>query len=479
MKEEDEKKVESENKPQHTKQETSKTKEPAAYNTEFMKEEIRQKPVNKKKLLRRTMTTVVLAVVFGAVACVVFLLLEPVINNALNPAEEPTEVSFPEETQEEEMSPEEMIEDDQQIQEAAAEEIAANSVDDITQNVLEEVNRQLEEEASQNVKQEYEEFFAAAKEIASLVQESLVTVTAITPDYDWVGDRFSSTGSVSGVIVADRGTDWLILTNYEILNEADEIRVTFVNDEQAEAALLCVDSITGLALLSVNAQDVEEAAGSDTFTVASLGNSQEDNLIGSLIVAAGSPSGSQGSLNYGIITNAGISLDMTDGMYSLVTTDIYGSTQASGVLADSTGSIIGWIDMSHNGEDTSNLISALGVSELKTLIENMSNEVDMGYLGIHGTDVPESASEEYGIPQGAYVLRTEIDSPCMEAGIQAGDVIISLNGNEITSYAGVVEILEETQAGRYLSVTVMRSDQEGYEEVDLTVQLTRRLTFAE
>ena len=67
-------------------------------NTDFMKEEIRQRPVNKKRLLRRTAITVFLAVLFGAVACTVFLLLEPVINNAINPSEEPAPVTFPEET---------------------------------------------------------------------------------------------------------------------------------------------------------------------------------------------------------------------------------------------------------------------------------------------------------------------------------------------------------------------------------------------
>ena len=52
---------------------------------EFVHETIKKKPVNKKKLLRRTVLTAALAVVFGLVACVTFLLIEPVINNVLNP----------------------------------------------------------------------------------------------------------------------------------------------------------------------------------------------------------------------------------------------------------------------------------------------------------------------------------------------------------------------------------------------------------
>ena len=52
---------------------------------DFMREKIKQKPVNKRKLLRRTLITVAMAVVFGLVACVTFLILEPVISNKLYP----------------------------------------------------------------------------------------------------------------------------------------------------------------------------------------------------------------------------------------------------------------------------------------------------------------------------------------------------------------------------------------------------------
>ena len=76
---------------------------------DFLRETINQKPVNKKKLLRRTVTTVVMAVVFGLVACFTFLVLEPVISNRLYPEEEAEEVRFPEETVAEEMKPEDMI----------------------------------------------------------------------------------------------------------------------------------------------------------------------------------------------------------------------------------------------------------------------------------------------------------------------------------------------------------------------------------
>ena len=68
--------------------------------SDFMIEKIKERPVNKKKLLRKTITTVAMAVIFGLIACVTFLTLEPVISNILYPEEKPDPVIFPEEQEE-------------------------------------------------------------------------------------------------------------------------------------------------------------------------------------------------------------------------------------------------------------------------------------------------------------------------------------------------------------------------------------------
>ena len=82
--------------------------------SDFITETIKQRPINKKKLLRRTLITAAMAVVFALVACLTFLLLEPVISNWLYPEEEPEPIEFPEEV--DEMLPEDMIVDDSEME---------------------------------------------------------------------------------------------------------------------------------------------------------------------------------------------------------------------------------------------------------------------------------------------------------------------------------------------------------------------------
>ena len=91
----------------------------------FMIEKIKERPVNKKKLLRRTLITASMAVIFGLVACFTFLVLEPVISNWLYPEEEPQVVVFPED--QDEMSPEQMLAENMQQENQSSQSSSAPS----------------------------------------------------------------------------------------------------------------------------------------------------------------------------------------------------------------------------------------------------------------------------------------------------------------------------------------------------------------
>ena len=81
----------------------------AGRDIEFIKERVKERPVNKRKLLRKTVITASMAVIFGLIACLTFLVLEPVFSNWLYPEEEPEKVHLQEEAVNEEMLPEDMV----------------------------------------------------------------------------------------------------------------------------------------------------------------------------------------------------------------------------------------------------------------------------------------------------------------------------------------------------------------------------------
>lgn len=428
------------------------TKEQAEYTPpvqpDFLRETIKQKPVNKRKLLRRTLITVAMAVVFGLVACFTFLVLEPVISNRLYPEEEPEEVRFPEETVTEEMKPEDMlvVEDT----EGPVEVVQTELEDEQIEELLSQVQFSLSD---------YQLLYEEMAELAQETNRAVVTVTGVVSDVDWLNDIYENEASASGVIVADNGRSMLVLVSAGMLNGADSIIVTFCDQARVNAELVQKDPATELAILSVPLVDISEET-MDVIRIASLGSSNNSNLLGAPVMALGSPMGTSGSVCYGVVTSVGMVVDQADSAYKTITTDIYGSRNATGVLINMNGMVIGIIDNVNTSNDMGNLLTAYGISELKRTIEKMSNNKDRAYLGIHGVDVPKEAIEELNIPDGAYVKAVEMDSPAMAAGIQNGDVVIRINDTPITNYNGLLDVLYNSNPEDTLDFVLMRQGRE-------------------
>ncbi len=428
---------------------------------EFMREKIKQKPVNKKKLLRRTVITAVMAVVFGLVACFTFLILEPVISNRLYPEEEPKEVVFPEETLTEEMNPEDMLVNEKDAEVQTPEPVDMEMVDEQIEELLSQVDMEFNLE-------DYQKLYDELRVLTEDVSRSVVTVAGVTSDVDWFNNIYENVASASGVIVANNEKAMLILVSAGNLSGADSIEVTFCDQTQVEAELVQKDENTGLAILSVPLSAIGKET-MDVIDIAELGSSSAVNLLGAPVVALGSPLGTGGSISYGVVTSTGTVIDLPDSAYKRITTDIYGSRNATGILVNLKGMVIGIIDNVNTGNDMANLLTAYGITELKSTIERMSNNKERAYLGVHGADVPKAAIEdtEINTPAGTYIREIEIDSPAMAAGIQSGDVVTRIGNTDITTYNELLGILQSAKPEDVLSVTLTR---QGHEmTVDVTL----------
>ena len=429
-------------------------------NTDFLKETIKQRPLNKRKLVRRTLITAAMAVIFGMVACFTFLLLEPVISNRLYPEEEPEAIVFEEETEENEILPEDMIADESQMQPEETEPPALE--DEQIAQVLSEM---------QLGTNDYLTLFNEMNKVAKEVQKSIVTVVGVTSDVTWLDNEYENEGVVSGVVVADNGKELLILANIRSIKDAEILKVAFSDGSEYEAEMKKKDNNTGFAIISIQKSIVKESTVAIAKPVA-LGSSAGSSLVGIPVIAIGRPVGTEGSLCYGNITSTGNSITLPDSNYKYLTTDIYGSTSASGIIINLKGQIVGIIDTSYNASDMKNMISAVGITELKKVVESLSNNKDIAYFGVYGVDVTKEANEEMGVPFGAYILEIDMDAPAMNAGIQSGDIIVRIGEKEITNYADLVETLLTFKPEETVTVGLMRQGPEGYIEMEVEAVLS-------
>lgn len=440
--------------------------------SDFMIERIKERPVNKKKLFRRSAITAGMAVIFGLIACLTFLVLEPVISNWLYPEEEAAPIVFPED--QEEMAPEDMLSESVSNKEMLAALAGNLSLDE------EEINKILS--CFVMDKENYKQMYSAMSAYVTELNHSMVTVTGVSSNLDWFNNVEESKNQAPGVIIANTGKELLILADYGALKRAETMTLSFscytgTNGEayQVPVTLKDYDLSANIAVLSVDTKDVAEEILSDQgIRVATLGSSNIKNQVGLPVVALGNPMGISNSIGYGMITSVANQTNQADSNYKFYMTDIYGSSTGSGFLFNMQGQVIGVVTSQRPNADLKNVVTAFGISELKKSIEKMSNGEQIAYLGINGADVTTEAHENMGVPYGAYVKNVDMNSPSMEAGIKIGDVITAMGDKDINNYNDYINALMQSETGSTVKLTIMRPANQQYREMEVKVTMTAR-----
>lgn len=417
----------------------------------FIKEKIKDKPINKRRLLLKAVYNLLCAIIFGAVACFVFVLLKPYFEEKLYPEKEST-ITIPKDIfpQEIEPAPEKKEEEEKEPEPEKEPE---------NQTVV--VQEQLEPEDFQDLQNK---LYA----IGQQASKSMVTVTGVTSGVDWFDTPFENEDSSAGIIIENNGQELLILTEKKIIVDAKAIHITFIDETEASASLKKYDGNTGIAVIGVPLTEISEET-MNQISVAALGNSYAVTQ-GTSVIAIGSPLGANYSILCGTITSSQNSVSTIDTNYTIFTTDIIGNENGSGVLINLQGEVVGLVLQDYSNQSNRNTITALSISELKQVIEDLSNNRDIPYVGLRVSTVTNDIAEEYGIPKGVYIKSVELDSPAMAGGLQAADVITAINGEEIINAVQYYQKVYERQPEDEITIAVKRQNGEGY--VDLECKVT-------
>ncbi len=181
--------------------------------------------------------------------------------------------------------------------------------------------------------------------------------------------------------------------------------------------------------------------------------------------------GSSESLIYGMVTSINNVEYKSDINYRYFSTDMLGTADSGGFIVNLSGQILGVITTEFHNDKMGNLIRAYSISDLKNTIEKMSNQEDMPYLGVKGMDVSVEANQDLNVPFGAFVTEIELDSPAMNAGIQAGDVITSIGKDAIDKFVNLATTLEKYNVSDTVRITIMRLNGEDYVPMSFDVVL--------
>ena len=401
----------------------------------FLQETIKQKPISREKLIKQFVRIAIYGVILGGFACLGFFALKPFAQNWF--MGNPETVTIPED--------EEPSED----QDDAAEE--------------EPVPQVLDEESYEEL---MEGMYAAARE----AQKGVATVTAVLAEWDWSMEAAGGQPSVTGAVTADNGQELLILADNSVCSGAQAWTVTFSDGTVHDAALKKQDANIGLAIFSVPRTDITDATW-NAVKVCNLGNS---NMVrqGQPVIALGNMFGYPDGIAYGVISSRDYTEKFYDGECGVLATDIPAVSDGTGVLFNLDGEVVGMISEESvhlQDEGDTQTANAYAISDLKTMIELLANGDSIPYIGIYGTSVTSTVQDEQGIPSGLYVIEVDPDSPAMAAGIQNGDVIWEVNGENVTSLVTYQKALLDTMAGETVTLRGKRLGSGGYVDVEFTV----------
>lgn len=397
----------------------------------FVKEKIKKMPADKKSMGARIGWAVLLAAIFGVVAALVFSVVHPIFDKCFSSQNEQVSLSEEENlSAEPEPEPEQVYITETQHMELRDYQVLQNKL------------------------------YAVGKE----ANKSVVSVTGIKNMQDWFESDYEAKGWGSGIIIADTSQSFLIVTEKKLIADANEIQVTFYDDATASAQLLAYDGDTGIAVLNVDKGQLSEDTKARA-AAADLGNSSMVTQ-GAMVIAIGSPLGDAFSILTGNVTATGHEVTAADGNYRVISTDISATEDGSGALINLDGKVVGLIMQSYSKQGHQNTVTALGITEIRDMVEKLSNGSTPAYLGLEISTVTKSISEEYNLPEGVYIKNVRLDSPAMEAGIQTGDVIVKIGGTDIQTGEQYETYIGNAKKGQIARITVKRMGADGiYQEV--------------
>ena len=311
--------------------------------------------------------------------------------------------------------------------------------------------------------------------IVAITSKTLVTSGSYGPSF--FGQQQYSEGAGSGIIVSQTDTELLILTNNHVVEGAEELAVQFINGKSADASIKGTSERKDVAVISVKLNNLDKET-QEAIRIATMGDSSELK-VGNGIIAIGNALGYGQSVTTGVVSalDREVTIDNTTTKMIQIDAAINGGN-SGGALLNSAGEVVGInsAKYSSSGSTTSASIEGMGfaipISDVKDIIETLMNGKDDTSdvtIGIEGTMVSES---NFNMPSGFYITKVIDGSGADKAGLEIGNIITKIDGQEVTSISTIKDVLYEKNKGDKITLTIAYTNRKEYSEKEVEVTLS-------
>lgn len=269
-------------------------------------------------------------------------------------------------------------------------------------------------------------------------------------------------GIGSGFIINEDG---YILTNYHVIEGAQEVTVTLSNNTTVSAKVVNYDENQDVAMLKITDENVKVPA------VAELGDSDQLQQ-GEEVIAIGTPlsadlsqtvtNGIVSALNRNVETESGVVMNLIQTNASI------NPGNSGGPLVNTKGQVIGINTMKISGENTEGIGFAIPINDISDKIESLSKPILN--LGISIRTVDESLANQLKMEQGLYIVEVNEFSSAEKAGLKAGDLIVKVDGQRVKTFDELKEIKNSKNEGDVIKLEVIRDGNTKTIDVTLTAE---------
>ncbi len=282
-------------------------------------------------------------------------------------------------------------------------------------------------------------------------------------------------GSGTGFVYKKDNKKGYILTNYHVIEDSNKVEVTFTNGEKVNATILGADMYYDIAVLSVDASSVIE--------VAQIGSSEDAN-IGDTVFTVGSPLGSNymGTVTKGILSGKDRQVTVTLGnnssyiMEVLQTDAAINPGNSGGPLANINGEVIGITSLKLVQDQIEGMGFTIPIELVMSCVDSLEKgeEIQRPYLGVETTSVDNRfylARYNIYVPNdatyGAVIVNIVNGSPAESSGLKVGDIILSIDGEEVEDSTYLKYMLYKHKIGDKIKVKYYRDN--NINEIEITL----------
>ncbi|MHB8961812.1 MAG: S1C family serine protease, partial [Saccharofermentanales bacterium] len=243
--------------------------------------------------------------------------------------------------------------------------------------------------------------------------------------------------------------------NNHVVDSAETITVKLYSGETYDAALVGADPQSDLAVIKIKASGLRAAELGDSSRI----------RVGELAIAIGNPLGTlEGTLTAGVISALNRTVTIDDITMNLIQTDAaVNPGNSGGALVNERGQVIGIVNAKTSAVGIEGLGYAIPVNDAKAVADDL---IEQGYvggrirLGIASKDITADLADYYELPVGIYVVEVSSGSAADKAGIRSGDVIIGVDGKNISTGAELSAIRDSHKAGESIKILLVRDGKE-------------------